>query len=782
MIVSFYSYKGGVGRSQLLANLAAYLCFYNNKKILLIDWDLEAPGLHYYFEKSKKIQQKGLIEFLLDYCDFMNQSDGDVMEADIEKQFKANLGQFIAPKIAVSKNGIGQIDIMPAGLYNEQYTTKASNFDWIKFYETLNGGFFLELLKRYLKDKDYDFIFIDSRTGISDYSGICNIQMPDANVVVIAPSAQNVEGSQKVIKSIENAEYITKYHKRFPLIFPILSRLDPRDDHQKARWIRDFRRDFKDPIAHLIGFGLLNDKLPASELSNNTENYISDTLLEYRTDLSYGEQILFDAKAEKIEKTTLAYQIAHIANLLRAYAHYPAIDSQLLPFDATKAAKEVAKFDAIKQRFEQWTAAEKNAENVFNYAVFLHETQRYEAALTQYELAQTLTSNPAKKLKLQNNLALTHKHLGQLDEAHQLFSQLVDQYPQNPDVLFNFAGVLQQQNQPNAALKYYDKALAIYERQIPDKQQAYSLTIAQVLDNQAYCLAQEKDWAAVETCCKKALDIYQQLEKEAPDNDASYAIKVAYHNLALAFLQQKKYAEAIDYHEEVIKAAKTISRGLYDVEFYRTYAKACFDKKQYKVAIDICNEALQITPDDANICNIRGYTYSTLEENDKAIADFSKAIELDTKFAYPYYNRGNAYRNQQKYDQAIADYSKAIDLDLKYAYAYRSRGLAYANQQKYDEAIADYSKAIELDSKFANAYNNRGIAYDDLKEYPKAIADYSKAIELDPKYANAYHNRGNAYYNQQEYAQAIADYSKTIELDPKYATAYYNRGNVYYNQ
>jgi len=48
VIISFYSYKGGTGRSMVLAN-AEWALASNQKKVLVVDWDLEAPGLHRYF-------------------------------------------------------------------------------------------------------------------------------------------------------------------------------------------------------------------------------------------------------------------------------------------------------------------------------------------------------------------------------------------------------------------------------------------------------------------------------------------------------------------------------------------------------------------------------------------------------------------------------------------------------------------------------------------------------------------------------------------------------------
>jgi len=55
-IISFYSYKGGVGRSMAVANVATLLAHYG-RRVLVVDFDLEAPGLHRYFldlEPSRK--------------------------------------------------------------------------------------------------------------------------------------------------------------------------------------------------------------------------------------------------------------------------------------------------------------------------------------------------------------------------------------------------------------------------------------------------------------------------------------------------------------------------------------------------------------------------------------------------------------------------------------------------------------------------------------------------------------------------------------------------------
>jgi Flp pilus assembly protein TadD len=173
-----------------------------------------------------------------------------------------------------------------------------------------------------------------------------------------------------------------------------------------------------------------------------------------------------------------------------------------------------------------------------------------------------------------------------------------------------------------------------------------------------------------------------------------------------------------------------------------------------------------LEPKKAVFWNNRGHAYNELHQYDKALADFTKAIELAPKNVTVWSNRGYAYLELHQYDKAIADYSKAIELDPKMAAAWNNRGYAYLELHQYDKAIADYSKAIELDPKDAAAWNNRGLAYQEFHQYDKAVADHTKAIELDPKKVAAWTSRGVAYMRLREYDQALADKNKAVALEP----------------
>ncbi|HEX6045313.1 MAG TPA: tetratricopeptide repeat protein, partial [Pyrinomonadaceae bacterium] len=74
-----------------------------------------------------------------------------------------------------------------------------------------------------------------------------------------------------------------------------------------------------------------------------------------------------------------------------------------------------------------------------------------------------------------------------------------------------------------------------------------------------------------------------------------------------------------------------------------------------------------------------------------------------------YLDRGRTYFQQNDSDRAIADYTKAIELDPEGADAYNHRGVAYASKRDFDSAIADFDKALQLDPLVRNAHNNRGL-------------------------------------------------------------------------
>ena len=161
-----------------------------------------------------------------------------------------------------------------------------------------------------------------------------------------------------------------------------------------------------------------------------------------------------------------------------------------------------------------------------------------------------------------------------------------------------------------------------------------------------------------------------------------------------------------------------------------------------------------------------------------AIADCTRAIDLDPKSEPAVYRRGALKLQKGDNNGAIADLTRAIELSPNTADYYNDRGLAKLRKRDNDGAIVDFTRAIELDPKNAIAYRNRALAKNIKKDADGALGDYNRAIELDPKNANAFNNRGNIKKAKGDLDGAIADFTSAIGLNEKLAIAYKNRGDA----
>ncbi len=220
-IVTFYSYKGGAGRSMALANIAWILAA-NGKRVLAIDWDFEAPGLHRYFlpflADPELSETPGLIDLLWDYVDLaMTDREAwppgidDVLALADPQRYAVPL-EFPFEVASSAETHSSCLHFLPAGLQNDTYAAKVHGFDWPAFYKRWGGETFLETFKSKAREH-YDFVLIDSRTGIADTSGICTIQMPDTVVFCFTYNRQSVQGIESVGHSIRN--HPTSKHMRF---------------------------------------------------------------------------------------------------------------------------------------------------------------------------------------------------------------------------------------------------------------------------------------------------------------------------------------------------------------------------------------------------------------------------------------------------------------------------------------------------------------------------------------------------------------------------------------
>jgi MinD-like ATPase involved in chromosome partitioning or flagellar assembly len=245
-IITFYSYKGGTGRTMALANVGWILAS-NGFDVLLIDWDLEAPGLHRFIRPflidSELTATPGLIDFVWESVRVsMTPTDGAPPAAKFP-----SLDDYAVVLDHDFADG-GTLSYIPAGRQDENYAQRVNTFNWDDFYQRFRGGKVMQAERDALRTK-YDYILIDSRTGVSDTSGICTVQMPDALVVLFTLNRQSITGASAVAASID-ATVRTKRGASIP-IYPVPTRIENAETERRGAAIAYARRAFAPLLTHV---------------------------------------------------------------------------------------------------------------------------------------------------------------------------------------------------------------------------------------------------------------------------------------------------------------------------------------------------------------------------------------------------------------------------------------------------------------------------------------------------------------------------------------------------
>ncbi|SER39803.1 KGGVGR-motif variant AAA ATPase [Actinokineospora terrae] len=269
-VVTFYSYKGGVGRSSTLSNVAVLLARWG-RKVLVVDWDLEAPGLHHYFGPFLRTPPaSGVIDLANDFLGGAKTPGQHIVSVDIGE---SNLDLLAA----------GGLDPSNPRRTHPSYRSRMQRIDWADLYEQ---GFatFLERCREEWTES-YDFVLIDSRTGISDTAGICTAHLPDRLAIVFTANDQNLMDVVDVAQRADIARDRLPYDRPPHMVLPILSRFDGRVEYEQAeKW----HRKCTEAVAPLFGNWLAKSVPEELMLRHLTVPYISYW--------SFGEQLPVQAE------------------------------------------------------------------------------------------------------------------------------------------------------------------------------------------------------------------------------------------------------------------------------------------------------------------------------------------------------------------------------------------------------------------------------------------------------------------------------------------------------
>ncbi|ATE53272.1 tyrosine-protein kinase family protein [Actinosynnema pretiosum] len=255
-VVTFYSYKGGVGRSFALANVAVLLARWGHR-VLCVDWDLEAPGLQDYFrELLHEPPASGVVDLVDDFRAHREWTGAHVTELEFG----------------------GTLHLLAAGDGGPEYAGRIQQIDWDDLYKLDFGAYLERCRARWVAD--YDFVLLDSRTGITDIGGICTAHLPDYLVVLYTANEQSIRGVVDIAKRSDEARDRLPYDRSQLTVLPLLSRFDAREEYDRADW---WRQRCAEETSGLFD-NWLNDRTTA-------ELMIRQLTLPYVSYWSFGEHL-----------------------------------------------------------------------------------------------------------------------------------------------------------------------------------------------------------------------------------------------------------------------------------------------------------------------------------------------------------------------------------------------------------------------------------------------------------------------------------------------------------
>lgn len=241
--ITFYSYKGGVGRTLALANVASQLAQLG-RKVVAVDLDLEAPGLHYKLRPTEPVGG-GIVDLIAEFQSTNRLGDIGHLLRSVEH-----------PPHEHASIPEGAITILPAGRVDtSSYWENFSAINWRDFFfgSSLSAGsglgipFFGELKERLSEATNADVILFDSLTGITELGGVATSMLADVLVCMFVLNDESLEGARRVMKAVRSAS------TQPTRIYPVLARLPTPEDHPARRQVNELQlKRFEEQIVSVV--------------------------------------------------------------------------------------------------------------------------------------------------------------------------------------------------------------------------------------------------------------------------------------------------------------------------------------------------------------------------------------------------------------------------------------------------------------------------------------------------------------------------------------------------
>jgi protein O-GlcNAc transferase len=307
------------------------------------------------------------------------------------------------------------------------------------------------------------------------------------------------------------------------------------------------------------------------------------------------------------------------------------------------------------------------------------------------------------------DLAIQHHQAGRLQDAEQLYRQILARQPDHFQALLHLGILAHQQGREDLAIELIRKSITLNPR-LPEAHNNLGI----------------------------ALQAKGQIDEAVAAYRRAIALKpshaTAHFNLGVALQAKGQLDQAIAAYRQAITLRPDFA------EAFSNLGVALTGKKEHDQAITACRQAIALKPGYvAGHFNL-GNALQSSGQLDQAIGAYRQAIALKQDYAEAHFNLGNALKSKGQLDPAIAAYRQAIALAPDYAEAHCNLGVALQDKGQLDEAIAAYRQAILLKPNLPAAHNNLGNCLKDQGLFTAAIAAYRTALRYNPDYSLAYSN------------------------------------------
>ncbi len=251
-----------------------------------------------------------------------------------------------------------------------------------------------------------------------------------------------------------------------------------------------------------------------------------------------------------------------------------------------------------------------------------------------------------------------------------------------------------------------------------------------------------------------------------------------------SLIRLKRYEEAIGAYESAVlvgrKRAWSGDPGAYGHKAYYGVAKAHMALGHAQQALEACQLALSLNPNDAQVHEIIGAAYLALGRSQDAEKHIERSVSLNPNSPEALTRLGDLHKQRKQYREAAAKYSEALAAGLDSAELHLKLGISLQSVGDYAGAEESYRQAMALSPVWPNAYTALGLLYVQQDRIADAMQAFVQAVDADPNYTDAYFHAADALYSTGKYVEASAIYQSGLSYDPSNARAFLSLGNCYF--